>query len=252
VLTSRVFDGDPSRGPIDGQHGEETSESGASPPPSPHLVAPQVAERNVAPARGERLRTFAKRVARALADELRFDVRKTIAQATSTLLPHPAFQRTRTTILRLTGVKVGSRSGFLGPLEVTGPADMNQLSIGNNTFITGHLHIDLGAPVRIGDGVRIGHHVALLTLEFVSPGRRCGEMVAGPIVIEDGAWLASCVTILPGVTIGKGAIVAAGAVVTHDVAPNTLVGGVPARPVRDLEHDGVLSTRRRMTMRRSE
>ncbi len=66
---------------------------------------------------------------------------------------------------------------------------------------------------------------------------RCGRLVAAPITIGNGVWIASRVTILPGITIGDGAVVAAGAVVTRDVAPNTLVGGVPAKVVRDLDLD---------------
>jgi maltose O-acetyltransferase len=66
---------------------------------------------------------------------------------------------------------------------------------------------------------------------------RCGRLVAAPIEVGDGVWLASRVTILPGVAVGKGAVVAAGAVVTHDVAPDTLVAGVPARFVRDLDKE---------------
>jgi acetyltransferase-like isoleucine patch superfamily enzyme len=64
---------------------------------------------------------------------------------------------------------------------------------------------------------------------------RCTNPVMAPIAIGDGAWLASRVLVLPGVTVGKGAVVAAGAVVTRDVAPDTLVAGVPARFVRNLE-----------------
>jgi maltose O-acetyltransferase len=58
--------------------------------------------------------------------------------------------------------------------------------------------------------------------------------VARPVSIEDGAWIAARVTILPGVTIGRGTVVAAGAVVTRDVPPNTLAAGVPARVKREL------------------
>jgi acetyltransferase-like isoleucine patch superfamily enzyme len=61
-------------------------------------------------------------------------------------------------------------------------------------------------------------------------------MVA-PIIIGDGVWIASRVTVLPGVFIGDGSVVAAGAVVSRDVAPNTMVAGVPARLVRELEVD---------------
>ncbi|HPU00025.1 MAG TPA: DapH/DapD/GlmU-related protein, partial [Armatimonadota bacterium] len=55
--------------------------------------------------------------------------------------------------------------------------------------------------------------------------------VLAPIVIEDYVWIGSRATVLPGVRIGRGAVVAAGAVVTRDVAPLTVVGGVPARPI---------------------
>ncbi|MBV4357845.1 hypothetical protein KTO63_11845 [Parasegetibacter sp. MAH-26] len=59
-------------------------------------------------------------------------------------------------------------------------------------------------------------------------------MKKAPITIEDGAWIGSRVTILPGVTIGEKSIIAAGAVVTKDVEPYTLVGGVPAKIIKHL------------------
>jgi maltose O-acetyltransferase len=58
-----------------------------------------------------------------------------------------------------------------------------------------------------------------------------------PVTIGNGAWLGARCTILPGVNVGEGAIVAAGAVVTHDVPANTMVAGVPARAIRDLSAD---------------
>jgi maltose O-acetyltransferase len=118
--------------------------------------------------------------------------------------------------------------------------------VGEDTFISGPLHVDLGAAVRIGSRVQFGHHVVLLTMdhEMGPPSARCGRLVAAPITIGDGVWIASRVTVLPGVTIGDGAVVAAGAVVTRDVAPDTLVGGVPAKLVRDLDVDAPESVRR--------
>ena len=55
------------------------------------------------------------------------------------------------------------------------------------------------------------------------------------VVIEDDVWIASRVSILPGVTVGKGSVIAAGAVVTKDVPPSSLVGGIPARIIRTIE-----------------
>jgi maltose O-acetyltransferase len=136
---------------------------------------------------------------------------------------------------------------ILGPLDITGPGDANaMLSFGEETLITGPLHIDLGAFVEIGDRVRMGHHVVLLTLDHeIGPHEhRCGRKVAAPIRIGDGVWLGSRVTVLPGVSIGNGAVVAAGSVVTHDVAPDTMVAGVPAKVVRSLDDTPPRSTRR--------
>ena len=58
-----------------------------------------------------------------------------------------------------------------------------------------------------------------------------------PVVIEDGAWIGTGALILPGITVGRGSIVSAGSVVNRDVAPNTLVSGVPAVVVRELPDD---------------
>jgi maltose O-acetyltransferase len=125
----------------------------------------------------------------------------------------------------------------MGPLSVTGAGEVGLLSIGRDTLITGPMHVDLGASVRIGDRVHVGHHVVLLTMshEIGAPEERCGPLTAAPIAIGNGVWIGSRVTILPGVSIGDGSVVAAGAVVTRDVAPNTMVAGVPAVAIRSLD-----------------
>jgi maltose O-acetyltransferase len=143
-------------------------------------------------------------------------------------------------MLRAAGVRIGKHSLIQGKLRVTGPGNPCELlNIGEGTLITGGLHVDLGAPIRIGNQVRIGHDVSLLTINHaVGPVHlRAGTSFFAEIVIGDGAWLASRCTVLPGVTIGAGAIVGAGSVVTRDVASNTLVAGVPARLIRTLEPD---------------
>jgi len=156
-------------------------------------------------------------------------------------LPSSAFSRTRTAMLRAAGVKIGAQSLIQGKMRVTGHGNPCQLlSIGERTLVTGGLHVDLGAPIRIGNMVRIGHDVSLLTINHaVGPFYlRAGTSFCGEIVIEDGCWLASRCTVLPGVTIGTGAIVAAGSVVSRNVPSHTLVAGVPARVVRELTEEG--------------
>jgi acetyltransferase-like isoleucine patch superfamily enzyme len=135
---------------------------------------------------------------------------------------------------------------IMGALRITGHGSASLLSIGKNTAISGPLTVDLGERVSIGDQVHFGQEVMLLTMEHEvgPPEERCGRLTAAPICIEDGAWLASRVTILPGVTVGRGSIVAAGAVVTTDVPPNTMVGGVPARVIRSLDEHAPRSLRR--------
>jgi acetyltransferase-like isoleucine patch superfamily enzyme len=185
-----------------------------------------------------RLHTLAGRVAAACQDEASFDARKVLARSVSSLLPQFRFCRTRTALLRALGLRVGKGAAILGPINVTGSGDVTELlHIGEGSYVSGPLHIDLGAHVHIGNGVRLGHDVLLLTFDHdIGPAEyRCGRLVAAPIWIGDGVWIGSRVTVLPGVTIGHGAVVAAGALVTRDILPNTLVAGVPARCVRQLE-----------------
>jgi len=167
--------------------------------------------------------------------------RKVLAEAAAAFFPQQSFNRTRTALLRAAGVKIGLHSLILGPVRLTGIGDPCPfLTIGAYTIITGPLHADLAAPVKIGDGVRLGHDVALLTInhQVGGPRLRSGVSFFAPITIGDGAWIASRVTVLPGVTIGASSIVAAGSVVTRDVPENTLVAGVPARVMRSLSADG--------------
>jgi maltose O-acetyltransferase len=178
------------------------------------------------------------RLLRAAREEVNPLISRRVLVDVATALPGAAFSGTRTALLKAAGVRIGPRSRIQGAVRITGIGNpCSLLSIGTDTLVSGGLHVDLGAPVRIGSGVRIGHDVSLLTIshEVGVPLFRAGASQFDGIVIEDGCWLASRCTILPGVTIGLGAIVAAGAIVTRDVSPNTLVAGVPARLVRELE-----------------
>jgi maltose O-acetyltransferase len=190
----------------------------------------------------DRARRAGARVLTALRQEVEaLDPAKAAAQAMASALPHLSFSRTRTLLLRGAGFRMGPRTRVMGSLVVTGRGDHRTLfSIGDDSMITGPMLVDLEAAVTIGDRVYIGHEALLLTVnhDIGGPGQRCGNSDRRPIVIEDGAWLGARVTVLPGVTIGAGAVVAAGALVTRDVPANHLVAGVPARVVRALPVDG--------------
>lgn len=109
------------------------------------------------------------------------------------------------------------------------------IHVGCNTFINGGCHFQDQGGVYIGDGCLIGHNVVIATLNHeLAPARRA-NLVPAPVRLGDNVWVGSNATILPGVTIGDGSVVAAGAVVTKDVPPMTVVGGVPAKAIRSIE-----------------
>jgi acetyltransferase-like isoleucine patch superfamily enzyme len=104
------------------------------------------------------------------------------------------------------------------------------ICIGHNTIIGYDAFLDGRYGLTIGNNVNIGGEVSIFTAQH-DPNDPGFGMVGGPVVIEDYVYVGSRVTILPNVTIGRGAVVATGAVVIKDVAPFDIVGGVPARKV---------------------
>ena len=88
--------------------------------------------------------------------------------------------------------------------------------------------------ITIEDNVLIGPKVNLITENHPLDPTDRKTLICKPIVIKRNAWIGAAATILPGVTIGENAVVAAGAVVTNDVAPNTIVGGVPAKFIKKI------------------
>jgi len=89
--------------------------------------------------------------------------------------------------------------------------------------------------VTLGDDCLVGHNVVFATLNHgIAPEER-KSMLPAPIVVGRKVWIGSNSTILQGVTVGDNAIIAAGSVVTKDVPANTIVGGVPAKPIRQIE-----------------
>lgn len=112
------------------------------------------------------------------------------------------------------------------------------ITVGKNVFInTGCRFQDQGG-IRIGDHVLIGHNVVLATLNHDFAPYNRATMHPAPIHIEDRVWIGANATVVPGITIGENSIVAAGAVVTKDVPPNTIVGGVPAKVLKRIDENG--------------
>jgi maltose O-acetyltransferase len=123
----------------------------------------------------------------------------------------------------------------MGTPRLYGPGKvLQQLRIGDHTIINIGCVFDLNGKIIIGDHVGVGHEVMLLTSSHQIGGtiHRAGPLFTAPITIEDGAWIGARSVVMPGITIGAGSIVGAGAIVTKDVPPNTMVGGVPARVIR--------------------
>ena len=107
--------------------------------------------------------------------------------------------------------------------------------MGKNVFINHDCtFLDIGG-ITIEDDVLIGPKVSLITESHpLSPAER-RALIVKPIVIKRNAWIGAGATILPGVTVGENAVVAAGAVVNKDVPANTAVAGVPAKVIKALD-----------------
>ena len=138
----------------------------------------------------------------------------------------------REIIGRLTGKKVDDSFRMFPPFYT----DFGKnITIGRDVFINSGCHFQDQGGITIGDGSLIGHNVVLATINHDLSPLKNRENHYAPIVIEDHVWIGSNATILPGVTVGRWSVVAAGAVVSKDVEAFTIVGGVPAGVIRKVE-----------------
>lgn len=137
------------------------------------------------------------------------------------------FHSVRKLFFRLAGVKIGKNSfihmgvRFYLPINIT---------IGNGTIIGDNAFLDGRAPLTIGNHVDIASQVLIYNSEHDTDSEGF-DPVEERVEIGDYVFIGPRAIILPGVKIGRGAIVAAGAVVTEDVEPLKIVGGVPARVI---------------------
>lgn len=111
------------------------------------------------------------------------------------------------------------------------------ISFGKDVFVNSGCHFQDQGGITIGDGALIGHNVVLATINHDLDPRNNRKNHYAPITIGNHVWIGSNATILPGVTLGDWSVVAAGAVVTRDVPPYTVVGGVPAKILRPIKNE---------------
>jgi len=138
------------------------------------------------------------------------------------------------------GIRIGER---LLMIAGTAPVELSaheggRLEIGARVFINYGSSISAHTLVRIGDDCKIGQHAIILDCDYHElddPLHYGGHGESLPVVLEQGVWLGARVTVLKGVTIGRSSVIAAGSVVTRDIPPCVLAGGMPARVLRPLE-----------------
>lgn len=163
-----------------------------------------------------------------------------LADLTLKFIPAFVGGRLRVKILRIAGFRIGEKSVIMGKPRFIGSGNfVKNLKVGRLAFVNVDCFFDLAAPIMIGENVSIGPQAMFITgaHEIGDEDNRCGGLEPRPIIIGDGVWLGARCIVLPGVSIGRGAVVAAGAIVTKDVPANTMVAGVPARVMKSLPLD---------------
>lgn len=135
---------------------------------------------------------------------------------------------TRKYYFQAKGSKVGVLT-VLGKIEVNGP--MRNISIGERSFVSKGVHLAPHGEIIIGNRVVINTSAQVLTASHRTDSSKWPSF-SQKVIINDYAWIANNAIVLPGVTIGRGAVVGAGAVVSKDVAPYSIVVGNPAKEIR--------------------
>jgi maltose O-acetyltransferase len=155
------------------------------------------------------------------------------------ILPDDASGPIRTWCYRRIGLDVAHGAFIMSNLRLVSGVEgfYSKLHVGPGVVTGSRITINLDAPVTIGKNVSLGPDVIIYTgTHPLGPGsqRRLSDIIAKPVTIEDGSWVGLAAIILPGITIGHGSVIAAGAVVTQDVPPDSYVEGNPAQVVRKL------------------
>lgn len=162
---------------------------------------------------------------------------RSFVQLALTLLAYVPSHTLRKAGLRMCGAKIAKKSLIYHGFWAVSPWKM---TIGKSSVVGDHAILDARGGLTIGENVNLSTNVAIWTgqHDYQSPEFAYEE---APVRIGDYAWISFRTTLLPGVTVGEGAVVAAGAVVTKDVPPYTVVAGIPAKIIgtrnRDLRYD---------------
>lgn len=138
----------------------------------------------------------------------------------------------RTLISKLIGEKLDEGFNLFPPFYTDYGRN---IQLGKNVFINSGCCFQDQGGIEIGDNVFIGQQVVIATINHDIHAKQRKNMFPASVKIRDSVWIGAHATILPGVVIGKNAVVAAGAVVTKDVPANTIVAGVPAKPIKQIE-----------------
>lgn len=135
-------------------------------------------------------------------------------------------------LLRWQGHKIGEGTRVVGPVYIDG-----KIEVGENVFIGKNMRVHGNGCVYMEDNVDIAPEVTFLTgtHEIGTLDRRAGKGKSLDTTVGKGTWIGAETTILPGISIGVGCVIAAGSVVNKDIPPNSMVAGVPAKIIKNLE-----------------
>ena len=134
-------------------------------------------------------------------------------------------------LLRRLGAKIDDTAEIRTPFYT----DFGQfIEVGKNVFVNNACTFMDRGGITLEDDVKIGPRVNLITENHDLDPTKRRTLISNRIVVKRNVWIGAAATILPGVTIGENAVVAAGAVVTRDVPPNTIVAGVPAKVIKQI------------------
>ena len=139
----------------------------------------------------------------------------------------PSYRVRHYYLRRISKIKIGRDSSVHMGCFITG----NNIEIGDNTVINRQSYLDGRFPLKIGNNVNISHQVLIHTLTH-DPQAPDFRGIAKPVLIKDDTWIGTRAIILPGVTIGRGAVIGAGAVVTNSIDDYVIAAGNPAREIR--------------------